>query len=134
MPDAIEDVSGTTVARLPEQARRLLVAVALKADLEKSDLSSIATSAAIDAAVQAGLLRVDGEQVRASHPLLALAVEQRSCASLRRAVRNALAGRDVTHVEPDPRLRRHATPLSRPLRERSASAWRPSTSPSRHCA
>ena len=67
-------------------------------------MSSIATSAAIDAAVQAGLLRVDGEQVRASHPLLALAVEQRSCASLRRAVRNALAGRDVTHVEPDPRL------------------------------
>ena len=104
VPDAIEDVSGTTVARLPEQARRLLVAVALKADLEKSDLSSIATSAAIDAAVEAGLLRVDGEQVRASHPLLALAVEQRSCASLRRAVRNALAGRDVTHVAPDPRL------------------------------
>ena len=104
VPDAIEDVSGTNLARLPEEACRLLVAVALKADLEKSDLSSIATSAAIDAAVEAGLLRVDGEQVRASHPLLALAVKQRSCASLRRAVRNALAGRDVTHVEPDPRL------------------------------
>jgi len=91
VPDAIEDVSGTSVAQLSDAACRLLLAVALNADLLRSELSAIETPGAVEDAVSAGLLRLDGEHVRAAHPLLALAVKQRSSPSVRRALHSVLA-------------------------------------------
>ena len=75
MPDAVEDLLGTRVARLPGPVRRLLLAVALSGDLRTAELAAIADADAVEDAVDAGLLVVDGDRVRASHPLLAAAAQ-----------------------------------------------------------
>ena len=67
--------------------RRLLLAVALSGDLRTAELAAIADPGAVEDAVDAGLLLVDGDRVRASHPLLAAAARKRSRAA--RAARAA---------------------------------------------
>ena len=86
---ALEDMLGTRVAELPEPLRRVLLAVALGPDLTTGELATIAD--AVDDAIAAGLVVVDRDRVRASHPLLAAAAKQRSRSSERRAVHRALA-------------------------------------------
>jgi len=92
VPEVVEDLLGTRITRLPDPVRRLLVAVALSADLAASQLSSISDPGAVDEAVNAGVLVVDREHVRASHPLLATAAMQRSSLSEQRELHTALAG------------------------------------------
>ena len=91
VPDAIENVLGTRVARLPAPIRRLLLAVALSADLRVSELTTLASTDAVDDAVDAGVLVVDGDRVRASHPLLGAVARTRSRSRTRRALHRALA-------------------------------------------
>ena len=91
-PEALEDLVGARVARLPDDQRRLLLAVALSADLRLPQLAEIATVDAIDDALDAGLLVVDRDRVRASHPLLGAAARKYSRASERRDLHLALAG------------------------------------------
>jgi DNA-binding CsgD family transcriptional regulator len=91
VPDVVEDLLGTRVARLPHPVRRLLLAVALSGDLRPSQLAAIADPAAVDDAVEAGLLVVDNDHVRPSHPLLAAAAKQRSTAGERRELHVELA-------------------------------------------
>ena len=91
VPDAVEDLLGTRVARLPEAVRRLLLAVALSGDLRTSQLATIADPVAVDDAVETGLLLVEGDRVRASHPLLAAAARKRSRARERRELHRELA-------------------------------------------
>ena len=100
VPDAVEDVLGTRVAALPEGQRRILLAASLSGDIKVGELVAAVGADRVDAAVDAGLLRVDGEHVRASHPLLGAAARQRARASERRALHRALAG-----VVGDPELR-----------------------------
>jgi hypothetical protein len=88
VPDAIEDVSGTSVAQLSDAACRLLLAVALNADLLRSELSAIETPGAIEDAVSAGLLRLGGACARgasAARPRrqAALEPERATCAPQR---------------------------------------------------
>ena len=90
MPDAVEDLLGTRVARLPVPVRRVLLAVALSADPRTSELAAIADTAVEDA-VEAGVLVVEGERVRASHPLLAATARKRSRARQRRELHFELA-------------------------------------------
>jgi len=78
VPDVVEDLLGTRVARLPRPVRRLLLAVALSADLRRSELTAIADPAALEQALEAGVLVVERDHVRASHPLVAAAALQHS--------------------------------------------------------
>jgi DNA-binding CsgD family transcriptional regulator len=91
LPEAVEDLLGTRVARLPAPVRRLLLAVALSGDLRPSQLAAIADQVALDEAVDAGVLLVDGDRVRASHPLLAAAARKRSRSPARRELHRELA-------------------------------------------
>ena len=100
VPEAVEDILGTRVAALPEGQRRILLAVALSGDIKVGELMAAAGADRVEAAIDAGLLRVDGEHVRASHPLLGAAARQRAGASERRALHQALAG-----AVADPELR-----------------------------
>jgi DNA-binding CsgD family transcriptional regulator/tetratricopeptide (TPR) repeat protein len=100
VPAAVNELLGSRVARLGAPARRLLLAVALSGDLHLDELATIEDGEAVEAAVDAGLLRVDGERVRPSHPLLAAAAQQRSRRTERRELHRALAG-----VVADRRLR-----------------------------
>jgi len=98
LPEDIDELLGTRVAGLAGVARRLLLAVALSADLRVSHLAAIADPVAVDDAVDAGLLLVDRDRVRASHPLLAAAARSRSRAAERRELHLDLA-RVVTDGE-----------------------------------
>jgi DNA-binding CsgD family transcriptional regulator len=92
VPDRVEDLLGLRVAGLRGPTRKLLLAVALSGDLRVSQLAAIADLVALDDAVEAGLLLVDGDRVRPSHPLLAAAAKSRSRAAERRALHLELAG------------------------------------------
>jgi DNA-binding NarL/FixJ family response regulator len=91
VPDVVEDLLGTRVAGLPHPLRRLLLAVALSGDLRASQLMEIGDPADVDDAVEAGLLVVDRDHARPSHPLLAAAAKQRSTAGERRDLHVELA-------------------------------------------
>jgi DNA-binding NarL/FixJ family response regulator len=91
VPERVEDLLGTQVAELPPDVRRLLLAVALNAGLQETQLAEIAGSTALDEAVDRGLLRVDAGRVRASHPLLAAAAKAQSGARERRRLHLELA-------------------------------------------
>ncbi|HET8756418.1 MAG TPA: AAA family ATPase, partial [Solirubrobacteraceae bacterium] len=111
LPHALEDMLGTRIAELPDRVRRVLLAVALGPDLSPSELVGIAD--AVDDALAAGLIVIDRDRVRASHPLLAEAAKQRSRSGERRAVHRALAavvagaellaglGHEVSQRDPD---------------------------------
>lgn len=91
VPDVVEDLVGTRVAGLPGPVRRVLLAAALSADLDVSQLASIVNRDAVDDAVQAGLLLVDEEHVRVANPLLAAAARHRTTARERRELHGELA-------------------------------------------
>jgi DNA-binding CsgD family transcriptional regulator len=91
VPDRVEDLLGTRVACLSDPVRRLLLAVASSPTLRVAQLASLAEPDALDAAVEAGVLVVDGELVRASHPLLAAAALRQANAAERRALHRELA-------------------------------------------
>jgi DNA-binding CsgD family transcriptional regulator len=119
LPDIVEDLLGTRVARLPGRMRRLLLAVALSADPRASQLGEIVDPVAIDDAVDAGLLLVDGDRVRPSHPLLAAAARRHSRARERRELHLELA-RSV--AEEELRARHLALATARPDAELAALA------------
>ncbi|MGH3031076.1 MAG: LuxR C-terminal-related transcriptional regulator [Gaiellaceae bacterium] len=91
VPDAVEDLLGTRMAQLPGPVRRLLLAVALSADLRVAQLAAVADPVALDDAVDAGVLLVDGDRVRPSHPLLAAAARRHARAGERRELHLELA-------------------------------------------
>ena len=59
VPDAVEDLLGLRVDRLPEAVRRLLLAVALSPDLRVGQLDTLADTETLDLAVASGVLVVD---------------------------------------------------------------------------
>jgi DNA-binding NarL/FixJ family response regulator len=91
LPDSVEGLLGTRVATLPGPLKRLLLAVALSADLRRSQLAALGDPDALAEAVDAGVLLVDGDRVRASHPLLAAAALKHSRPRDRRELHSALA-------------------------------------------
>jgi DNA-binding NarL/FixJ family response regulator len=91
VPDAMEDLLGTRVARLPDGVRRLLLAVALSPDLRLVHIAALAGQDALDEAIDLGVLVVDGDHVRASHPLLAAAATGHATDDERRALHHVLA-------------------------------------------
>ena len=84
VPGAVEDLLGTRVAGLAGPVRQTVLAVALSGDLRRSQLAAISDAAALDQAVDAGLLVVRGDRVRTAHPLIAHAA-RREAATAERA-------------------------------------------------
>ena len=91
VPDDVEDLLGLRVADLDEPARRVLLAIALHPDLRVGQLGDLAGPAALDAAVAAGVVTVDGERVRAAHPLLAAAAKRQAAEDEQRELHRGLA-------------------------------------------
>ena len=91
VPDNVEDLLGTRVADLGDSVRRALLATAVDADLRPADLDALAGPGAFRAAAQEGVLVLDGERVRAAHPLLAAAAKRQASATEREALHRALA-------------------------------------------
>jgi DNA-binding CsgD family transcriptional regulator len=87
----LDDLLGVRVASLSKPVRKILLAVALSGDLRASQLEALAGRGAVDDALDAGLVVIEGDRVRASHPLLAVAARERSGAAERRALHRALA-------------------------------------------
>jgi class 3 adenylate cyclase len=92
VPDRVEDLLGTRVGRLAVPVRRLLLAFALHGELHADELEGLAGRALVDDAVESGLVVVDGDRLRPSHPLLPAAARKRSRARERRALHLVLAG------------------------------------------
>ena len=117
---ALEDMLGTRVANLPDAHRRVLLAVALGPGLDLAELAVVAP--AVDEAWAAGLIVVERDRVRASHPLLAEAAKNRALSADRRAVHRSLAS--VT-AEPELQALHLALAADRPdaeLADRVAAA------------
>ena len=91
LPETVEGLLGQRVSRLPASTRKLLLAVALGGDLNWSQLAALAGPGAVEEALDAGVLRVEGERVRPSHPLLAAAAKRTSRAVERRDLHVQLA-------------------------------------------
>ncbi len=91
VPAGIEDLLGMRVGSLPSLLRRLLVALALSAELRLSELAALGGQAGLDDAVDQGLLLVEGDRVRAVHPLLAAAAMRGAGRAERHELHLALA-------------------------------------------
>ena len=92
LPDTVEELFVTRVAHLPSAVRRVLLAVALGSDPEVDQVAAVTDAGAIEDAADAGVVRVDGGRVRASHALLAATAERQSRPRERRELHLALAG------------------------------------------
>ncbi len=91
LPDTVEEMFGARVARLPGRVRRVLLAVALSADPTAEQVAAVTEPGALEAAIDAGVATVDGNRVRASHPLLAAAARSGAGPRERRELHLALA-------------------------------------------
>ena len=118
VPDAVEDLLGTRVAGLPDDVRRVLLAVALSPSLRVGQLTELAGPAALDAAVETGVLAVDGDQTRPAHPLFAAAAISHSQVAERRELHRELA--DVVAAD-ELRTRHLAHAADRPDAELAAT-------------
>jgi DNA-binding CsgD family transcriptional regulator len=114
VPDTVEELLGTRVSRLPRPTRRLLLAIALGGDLDWSQLSALADPGEVEGALDAGDLVIEGDRVRASHPLLAAAAKTHSRPDERRQLHRELA--DVV-LEGEMRARHLALAVRRPDEE-----------------
>ena len=91
LPDPLDEMFSARVDRLPPAVRRVLLAVALSEDLRTDRLLAVVGGDALDDAVDAGAVVIDGQRVRAAHPLLAAAGEKRSRSRERRELHLALS-------------------------------------------
>jgi DNA-binding CsgD family transcriptional regulator len=91
VPDDVDDLLGLRVADLDGPARRVLLALALDADLRLSQLDDVAGPSAVASAVASGVAVLDGERVRPAHPLLGAAAKRQSTEDERRQLHRALA-------------------------------------------
>ena len=115
MPDAVEDLLGLRVADLDPTTRRLLLALALDADLRAPQVRELAGPDVLEHAAATGVVDLDGERVRPAHPLLAEVARRAASADDVRRLHADLADvvsddqRRVLHLalaatEPDPAL------------------------------
>ena len=91
VPARVDELFGRRVAQLDPSVRRVLLALALEADLRVGLLASIVGPKPLDDAVAAGIVVVDGDRVRPAHPLLAASAKQQASPGQRRELNAALA-------------------------------------------
>lgn len=111
LPDSLEGLLGARVANAPAAARQALLCVALGGTLPRAELEQVVGADATDAAVDGGLLVVDGDRARPSHPLLAAALLARASETDRRRLHRVLA---ESAADPVRRARHLASAASRP--------------------
>jgi DNA-binding CsgD family transcriptional regulator len=92
LPGGIEDLLGMRIAALAPEVRRLLVAVALSADLRAAEAVAVAGVQALERAIDAGVIDVVGDRVRPSHPLVAATAKSAAARGEQRELHLALAG------------------------------------------
>jgi DNA-binding CsgD family transcriptional regulator len=86
VPDLARELFGARVRALPPNVGRALLAVSLSAHLSPSELATLAGPTAVTDAAAHGVLALDGQRVRASHPLLAAAALEHTWPVEREAV------------------------------------------------
>ncbi|MDZ5660265.1 AAA family ATPase [Nocardioides sp. S-58] len=91
VPDAVEDALGLRVADLDPVPARVLLALALDADLRVAHARALAGPDAVECAVAAGVVRADGERLRPAHPLLAEAARRSASSTEVRLLHRDLA-------------------------------------------
>jgi len=91
VPDTVEDLIGLRVAGLDHRHRRAVLATALADRMRRSELATIAGTDVLDDVIGVGLLDVNGDVVRVSHPLLAAAARRAAPLRERRALHRELA-------------------------------------------
>jgi DNA-binding CsgD family transcriptional regulator/energy-coupling factor transporter ATP-binding protein EcfA2 len=91
LPGSLEEMLSEHVSRLVPVVQRVLLMAALSGDLRIDQVLSIVEADALDDAVRAGVVAVDGHRMRPAHPLLATAAETRASPSERREVHLALS-------------------------------------------
>ena len=93
VPSNLRQLVRDRIARLPARTRLLVLSAAALAHPTVAILAAASGDAAadLDRAVRGGVLEVEGERVRFTHPLLAAATYSQASASDRRAVHRALA-------------------------------------------
>ena len=108
VPETLDGLLGARVESLAEPVRRSLLAVALSADLTPRQLAAIVDAEDLEAGVEAGVLVMDGDRIRAWHPLLAAVATARSNPSERRSLHLDLAA-----LTQNPELRARHLALAR---------------------
>ena len=91
LPDTVEEMLGIRLGRLRAPVRLVLLAIALSADPRVDQVAVVCGEGAIEGAVDAGLVEIEGDRVRASHPLLAAAAQRQAGVRKRREMHLALA-------------------------------------------
>ena len=91
IPDRLDNPFAQRVAAAARPVRRALLAVALGGSLPRAELAAVCDSAAAGRGIKEGLLAVDGQRVRPSHPLVATAVRSVASSRERRAMQLRLA-------------------------------------------
>ena len=91
LPQLVDDLFAERIDGLAPALKRSVLAVSLTGSLTRLELSALVGPLAMEDALAAGLLLLDGSRVRASHPLLAATVRRHSTADERRALHRALA-------------------------------------------
>jgi DNA-binding CsgD family transcriptional regulator len=121
VPSSLRQLVRDRIARLPARTRMLVLSaaavphptVAILAEASGGD-----ATADLDRAVCGGVLELEGERVRFTHPLLAAATYSQASASDRRAVHRALAH---AATEPQERARHLALAATGPSEEIAAA-------------
>ena len=91
LPVSVEEMLGGRIADLSAGGRTALLATALSEDLRLDALTAVAGSDAVDDALRASVLLIDGDHVRAAHPLLAALARKQSRLRARRELHRRLA-------------------------------------------
>lgn len=132
LPRAVDEAFGGRVKELPHDVRVALLAVALSGGLSRAALESVADPLAVEDAFGAGLLTLDRDRVRPSHPLLAAAARKASSAAERHDLHRILADtvadpvlrarhRALATVGPDPLVAEEVASAARSVLEQGAT-------------
>jgi DNA-binding CsgD family transcriptional regulator len=103
VPDHVEDLVGLRIADLDPSVRRVLLAIALDADLRAGQLRQL-DGVDLELAAQEGVVVAEEGRVRAAHPLLAAAAKRQAtdeeCQDLHRALAGVVTTeqRQVLHL------------------------------------
>ena len=91
LPDRVEDLLGRRVDDLDASVRAALLAVSLTHEVRVDQLTAVVGVGALEEAVDAGVIVLDGDRAGAAHPLLTAAARKRATTVERRKVHRALA-------------------------------------------
>ena len=91
VPDHVEELLGLRVTDLEAPVRRTVLALALDADLRVGQLRDLAGPGVLEKAVAEGVVVIEGDRVRASHPLVAAAAKNHASDQTKQELHRALA-------------------------------------------